>query len=232
MFYTAVNSEGRGVKDQRLGVAASEDLTTWERLGSAPVVSPDPRWYKTLDGGPGPSETWRDPLVLEDPDGDGWHMIVCARAVGADKNDDGVLAHAHSADLRSWELGPPLCEPGAGFGQLEVAQVNIVDGVPMLVFTCHPQEQTDDRIAVSGGEFCTWSVAGDPGGSLLGPWDITRAEPFRAEPDLFAAPFLRDRSGQWVFVGFRNTEPKGVLAFDILDPIPVRRFGGSLLLAL
>ncbi len=229
MFYTAVNSGGRGVKDQRIGIAVSEDLFAWRRLGVGPVVSPDPRWYKTLDGGVGPSETWRDPLVLRDPDGDGWHMIICARAVGAAQNDDGVLAHARSADLRTWELKPPLCAPGAGFGQLEVAQVHVVDDSPLMVFTCHPREQTPERIAASGGEFCTWSVPGDPGGSLLGPWDITRAEPFRAEPDLFAAPFLRNRAGQWVFVGFRNTEPKGVLAFDILDPIPVHRTGGALL---
>lgn len=228
MFYTAVNSGGHGVKDQRIGVAESDDLFTWRRVGSEPVVSPDPRWYKTLSGTGGPSETWRDPLVFRDPDGDGWHMLICARSVEAGPNDDGVLAHARSADLRTWELGPPVCAPGAGFGQLEVAQVRMVDGAPLLVFTCHPQEQTATRIATSGGEYCTWSVSGDPGGSLLGPWDITRAEPFRAEPHLFAAPLVQDRSGQWVFVGFRNTEPQGVLAFDITDPIPVRRDGAAL----
>lgn len=228
MFYTAVNSQGHGVKDQRIGVVASDDLFTWHRITDTPVVSPDPRWYKTLDGGPGPSETWRDPLVLRDPGGDGWHMVICARAVGAARNDDGVLAHARSADLRTWELGPPLCAPGAGFGQLEVAQVSIVDGSPMMVFTCHPQEQTVERIEAAGGQFCTWSVLGEAGGSVLGPWDIRSAEPFRAEPDLFAAPFLRSRSGEWVFVGFRNTEPQGVPAFELLDPIAVRRDGGAL----
>ena len=30
------------------------------------------------------------------------------------RNDDGVIAHATSADLTTWELGPPLCAPGAG----------------------------------------------------------------------------------------------------------------------
>ncbi len=226
MYYTAVNSGGRGVMDQRIGLAESHDLTTWHRVGDAPIVSPDPRWYKTLDGGPGPSETWRDPLVFRDPDGDGWHMLITARAVGAVPNDDGVLAHARSADMRTWELGPPVCAPGAGFGQLEVAQVRVVDGAPLLVFTCHPQEMTPERIARSG-EYCTWSVAGD---ALLGPWDIDAAEPFQPEPYLFAAPLVQDRSGQWVLIGFRNTEPQGVLAFDIIDPVPVRRDGARLLL--
>ncbi|HEY3338670.1 MAG TPA: hypothetical protein VGK18_09215 [Propionicimonas sp.] len=227
MFYTAINTGGRGVKDQRIGVAVSEDLMTWNRFGRAPVAEADPRWYTTLDGGRGPSETWRDPLVIRDPDGAGWHMLICARAVGAGRNDDGVIGHARSTDLRTWHVGPPITAPGAGFGQLEVAQVRVVDGAPLLVFTCHPQEQTAERIAAAGGEYCTWSVRGE---SLLGPWDISRAQPFRPEPDLFAAPLVAERAGGWVLLGFRNTEPRGVLAFELLDPIPVRRDGDELVL--
>ena len=75
--------------------------------------------------------------------------------MGVGRNDGGVVGHARSADMLTWELGPPLTAPGAGFGQLEVAQVWVVDGAPLLVFTCHPQKQTADRIAAAGGEFCT-----------------------------------------------------------------------------
>ena len=60
-----------------------------------------------------------------------------------------------------------------------------------------------------------------PGDSLIGPWDISAARPFVAEPDLFAAPLLQDRAGNWVLVGFVNLEPKGINSFDIIDPIPV-----------
>ena len=74
------------------------------------------------------SETWRDPLVLADPAGAGWHMLVTARDVAAGRNDDGVIAHATSPDLATWTLGPALCAPGAGFGQLEVLQSKIIDG--------------------------------------------------------------------------------------------------------
>ena len=93
----------------------------------------------------------------------------------------------------------------------------MVRGQPTLVFTCHTDEQTDWRKEQSGLH-CTWSVPGD---SLLGPWDISRAQPFVAEPDLFAAPFVLDRAGNWVLVGFLNLEPKGIHSFDIIDPIPV-----------
>jgi len=144
-------------------------------------------------------------------------MLVTARVRTHGQDDDGVLAHARSHDLRTWELGPPVCEAGHGFGQLEVAQVAQVDGRWVMVFTCHPQEMTGERRARTG-DYCTWSV---PGTGALGPWDIGLARPLVAEPDLFAAPLVRRRDGSWALIGFRNTEPAGAHSFEITDPIPV-----------
>jgi len=225
MFYTAINTGGHGLKDQRVGVAESADLFTWRRVLDHPAVEVDTRWYKSLDEDPAASETWRDPFVFRDPDGDGWRMLITARAAGAAPNDDGVLAEARSHDLLTWEVGPPVCSPGAGFGQLEVAQVRVVDGQVVLVFTCHPQEQTQERLDTVGS-FSTWSVTGD---SVIGPWDIGAAQPFTEEPALFAAPLVQQRDGTWAFVGFRNLEPQGILSFDIIDPVPVRMENGRLM---
>ncbi|CUR59540.1 conserved hypothetical protein [metagenome] len=224
MFYTAISSRGHGLRDQRIGVAVSDDLTTWRKVGTEPLLGVDTRWYKSLPEDPTASETWRDPMVFRDPHGDGWHMLITARGLGHDANDDGVIAHATSADLVSWELGPPIAAGGAGFGQLEVNQVRVIDGQHILVFTCHPDEMTAARRAESG-DFCTWSVAGD---SLLGPWDISTAQPFTAEPALFAAPVVQRRDGSWVLVGFRNLEAEGIFAFEIIDPVPVRVVDGVL----
>jgi beta-fructofuranosidase len=227
MYYTAINTRGHGVRDQRIGIVESDDLHSWRRVLDRPAVEADPRWYKTLDGDPTASETWRDPFVFRDPHGDGWRMLITARAKDAAPDDDGVLAEARSADMRHWEVGPPITEPGAGFGQLEVAQVRMVDGRPVLVFSCHPQEQTPDRIERSG-RYCTWSVTGH---ELTGPWDIDRAQPFVAEPTLYAAPLLRQRDGDWALVGFLNTEAEGVLSFEITAPIPVEVRDGALVAA-
>jgi len=221
MYYTAVSRAGRPVYDQRLGLAESEDLMRWRRAGTTPLLEADPRVYRTIDGMV--SETWRDPFVFRDPGGDGWHMLITARDLGSPRLRDGVIAHARSADMRVWELQPPLSEP-AGFGQLEVPQVRVIDGRPLLVFTCGVEEQSV-RQKARWGEFCTWCVTGE---SVLGPWDVAAARPFRAEPDLFAAPLVQTRAGGWVFVGFRNLEPKGSEALEILDPIPVRLVGGEL----
>jgi beta-fructofuranosidase len=217
MYYTAITTAGHGLRDQRIGLAESDDLMTWRRVGDRPLLAPDPRWYRTIDEDPRFSETWRDPFVLRDPEGGGWHMLISARVPTAPRNEDGVLAHARSADLLTWELQPPLTEP-AGFGQLEVAQARQVEGQWLLVFTCHPEEQSEERRR-RVGDYCTWVVAGD---GPTGPWDIARAKPFREEPLLFAAPLVRERDGGWAFVGFRNREGEGIFSFEIVDPIRVR----------
>jgi beta-fructofuranosidase len=222
MYYTALSSDpGHGVKDQRIGLAESRDLTSWQRVGDRPLVAPDPRWYRTIDGTH--SETWRDPFVFADPEGDGWHMLITARHPDAPRLSDGVLAHARGADLATWELQPPLTEP-AGFGQIEVPQVRRVDGRWLLVFTCHPEEQSPEHVATFG-PFSTWYVVGE---SPTGPWKIADARPFEDEPKLFAAPLVQQRDGTWAFVGFRNQEPEGILSFEILDPIAVTLRSGEL----
>lgn len=223
LFYTAISTRGHGVKDQRIGTAVSPDLIEWQREGDAPAVVADARWYKTLDEDPTASETWRDPFVLADPDGSGWHMLVTARAAGAPRLQDGVIAHATSDDLRRWTVQPPLGPP-AGFGQIEVPQVRMVDGTWVLVFTCHPDEQSPAQVQ-RFGPHSTWSITA-PG--PLGPWHLDRARPLTADPFLFAAPLVQRRDGGWSLVGFRNVVAEGRDELWIVDPIAVRLVDGVL----
>ena len=151
LYYSALStSDGLGTEDQRIGVAQSDDLFAWRRIGDQPLVAPDSRWYRTLAGVTGRSSTWRDPFVFADPDGAGWHMLITARAAGVPLARSGVLAHARSADMVTWELQPPLSRPG-GFSELEVAQVRIVEGRPLLVFTVSPSVRPMSRSRGSAG---------------------------------------------------------------------------------
>jgi beta-fructofuranosidase len=223
-YYSALStSRGLGTADQRIGVAQSDDLFSWRRVGDSPLIGPDARWYRTLARHRELSCTWRDPFVFADPDGDGWHMLITARATAVPRLQSGVLAHARSADMLSWELQPPLSRP-AGFGELEVAQVRMVEGRPLLVFTCQPERQADEQIA-RFGRFATWYVLGE---SLTGPWDVGAASPFEGEPKLSAAPLVQLRDGGWAFLGFLSTELSGPPSLEIVDPIRVTLRGDEL----
>ena len=226
LYYTGLSSAGHDVKDQRLGLAVSDDLFTWRRAGPRPLVEADPRLYRTLDGRSPASETFRDPFVFRDPGGDGWHMLITARDPHAARLRDGVVGHARSADGVDWELRPPLAGP-CGFGQIEVPQARIVEGRPLLVFCCHPEEQ-DERQIARFGRFSTWSL---PGPSLTGPWDLDAARPFEADPKLFAAPLVQRRDGGWALFGFQHTESEGGLSFALGDPIAVGLDGDGYLTA-
>ncbi len=226
LFYSALSQRGHRLNDQRIGMALSDELGRWRRGTNQPVAPIDPRWYKTLASHPrgtagpdpeGSSEAWRDPFVLRDPGGRGWHMLITAKALDGDPLDDGVVGYAWSPDLDAWTVKKPLSLPGAGFGNLEVIRSVVVDGRPVLTFSCHQDQMTPERRATAQG-CSTWSVPAD---SLIGPWDISRARPFTADPLLYAAPVVTRRDGSSVILGFHlDTTDEGP-GLEISDPLPV-----------
>ena len=220
MFYTGSSRREDGLV-QRIGAAASLDLLTWQRLDE-PVLEADPRWYEKLDLTVWPDEAWRDPYVVADPGGDGWHMLITARTKNGPADRRGVIGHARSHDLIDWEVQPPLTEPGA-FGQLEVPQVALVDGLPVLVFSCLAAEIPADR-RDEAGDGGVWSVTGE---GLLGPFDPGGAQLF-PHPSLYAARLVQNRRGGWNLLGFRHDEG-GTFVGEMADTVPVRVEGGALI---
>jgi beta-fructofuranosidase len=211
MFYTGAGSKESGLK-QRIGMASSSDLFTWTRHAT-PICESDERWYERLPNVQWHDEAWRDPWVFRDDAGDGWHMLVTARAAAGAGDNRGVIGYARSNDLAEWEVGPPITEPCSGFGHLEVPQVEIVDGRPVMIFSCLGSELAGDR----PGEGGVWAAAGE---SLLGPFDIPGATRLTDE-SLYAARIIRDRADRWVMLAFRNTDESGRFVGEIIDPIPV-----------
>src|SRR3954447_12399113 len=164
MFYTGATERGSALI-QSIGLATSTDLITWHKSPANPVLTADPRWYERSGDSSWVDEAWRDPWVFADPGGDGWHMLITARATDGPVDDRGVIGHARSTDLVTWTARPPLTKPGAGFGQLEVPQVEQVDGRCVLLFSCLRAELAAGRKATgaSGG---VWAVTAD---GPLGP---------------------------------------------------------------
>jgi beta-fructofuranosidase len=220
LFYTG-RSYGDGGRVQRIGTARSHDLVAWRREG--PVLAADRRWYEKLDAGDWPDEAWRDPYVVADPGGDGWHMLLTARAPDGPAGGRGVIGHARSADLRAWEIGLPLTAP-SGFGHMEVPRVATIDGRHVLMFSCWPDRLEDDRRS-------RWRRGGlwvAPGASLLGPWDLASATTLD-HPSLYAANFV-EHEGGWYLLGFRDTED-GAFPGVIADPLPLEGHGATVRIA-
>ena len=96
----------------------------WRWVSTNPVLltappaarKPDPRPPTANEAARITEEAWRDPWVFADPGGDGWHMLVTARANHGPADDRGVIGHAVSPDLKRWEVRPPISKPGSGFG--------------------------------------------------------------------------------------------------------------------
>lgn len=222
MFYTGASLDPSGLNVQTVGSATSPDLVRWTKT-DGPLLGAAAPHYEKLDAGEWHDEAFRDPWVFRDPDGDGWHMLVTARAATGDVFGRGVVGHATSPDLDEWTLREPLSTPSAdGFGQLEVLQVEVVDGRPVLIFSCGPEHASEARRGERGG---TWAVPAD---SVTGPFDISRAHPLTDET-LYVGRLLRRREdGQWLLFAFRNADENGDFVGGVIDPLPVAWRGDRL----
>jgi len=144
-------------------------------------------------------------------------MLLTARACYGPADQRGVIGLARSRDLVHWQAQAPLSLPGEGFSHLEVPQVELVEGRPVLVFSCQAAELSGERreAGMSGGIWCL------PGKSLLGPFDLTQAVRMTDE-SLYSGRLIRDRAGRWVMLAFRNRGRNGRFIGELADPVPVR----------
>jgi beta-fructofuranosidase len=220
LFYTALSrAEERPV--QRIGVARSRDLVTWDRCPENPVSVADPRWYEKADQHPSGDEAWRDPLfVYFDPIENAWVMLVCARANDGPFDARGVMGRARSTDLVTWEPLPPLDTPRE-FGQLEVPQLVEIGGRWYLVFCTgdHSAERLTRTGAAGAWMGTHYMIADNPAG------------PFRLLDD---EALLGDAAGSWyagrietglgpqpLFFAWRRLDEHGRFAGALSNPAAV-----------
>lgn len=219
MFYTGarfLGAEPDTANIEAIGVATSRDLVHWEKNPS-PVVTADPRWYETWPAPGWKEEAWRDPWVFRDPSGVGWHMLVTARANHGDLDDRGVVGYAFSMDLETWEVRPPLTQPGAGFAHLEVLQVELVDEKWVLLFSCPPSALAA-RNAHRESDVGTWvTVIDDP----TAPFDVSNARPLTGA-ELYSGRLVKDRAHQWRFMTVDTGPPERAFTAGLTDPMAFR----------
>ena len=210
----AVDRVCRVVRPLRVGQGAGAGARRRTRGGTRSYA--DGNWH---------DEAFRDPWVLADPDGDGWHMLItAARPTTADVVDRGVVGHAWSADLENWELREPLSEPGQGFGQLEVLQPFVVDGRQVLLFNC----MVGDMPEAARSEGVTGGVWIADAKSPLGPYDIAGARVID-DPSLYVGKFITDRADRRDEVpGLPQRDRRRQFIGEITDPYAVTWDGDRL----
>lgn len=217
MFYTGSRflDPVRHVNIETIGVAVSDDLSTWQKQ-PGPVLTVDGRWYEKLADGTWHEEAWRDPWVTRKRDG--WQMHLTARArptaSDLDPRDTGVVGVAYSDDLVHWTPAPPLSTAGAGFAHLEVLQPFEWNGTSFVLFSCDAAHLAGDRRA-----------RGERGGVWVAPVVDGRFEIHDArllvDERLYAGRIVHDRAGVAHFMGFVNSSRTGDFEGTISDPIPL-----------
>lgn len=214
MFYTGTSREDGG-DIQSVGAATSDDLITWNKVSNEALVRADENHYAKLDRSAWHDEAFRDPWVFKfHTDDELWHMLLTARGMGGPDKESGVMGHATSKDLLNWNVEPPLSKVAAGFGETEVFQFEIVDGVPIILFCCSHRWISEERKARELGGVYSLAVNAD-----LSDLDISTAVCFDA-PGLYAARLIQGVDGGWNLIGFWN-EVGGEFVGELSDPIAV-----------
>jgi len=220
MFYTGSSREDGG-DVQRIGAATSTDLIVWEKHPDNPLVEADSRWYETLEGGNWHDQAWRDPWVFKRDDE--WQMLITARRNEGEKFQRGTIGLATSKDLNSWQVKPPIGLTDSQFGQLEVLQIEQVNGKDVLLFCCGARELSNERPEKEGKKDGVYSIViqGD-----VNNVNLAESE-FFPDETLYAARLIETPTNGWALIGFRNIVD-GRFVGELCDPIPVDIVGSKL----
>lgn len=228
MFYSGIGSAHDGLL-QRIGVAVSDDLLTWTKPSPDPLFATDDRWYETLDLEIWIEETCRDPWVFPDPGGDGFHLYYTARANHGEPDGRGVVGHAWSPDLLTWESRPPITKPG-DYGHLEVPQVVQIGSHHYLIYSVYSWAHSAARQLRAPAVTGTHYMIGE---SALGPFRSLSDEFLFGTPEgpFYAGRLIPDPTGDWMFMSWAQFAPDGAFIGALADPVHVdQRPDGSLVL--
>ncbi len=216
MLYTGISTREDGAV-QRIGLATSDDLTRWEKQGV--LLEADRRWYEKLDADTR-EEAWRDPWVFRDAGSRSFHVLVTARANHGPVDGRGVIGHAWSADLRSWEVGPPVSQPGE-FHHLEVPQLVHLGGAWRILFSAQHRDHSAARLA-RPGVVAEGGIHYLASKDELGPYTLDRdAFLVGGVPARYYAGRLIHRHGNWFLLAWRHHGDGGRFVGELSDPMPL-----------
>lgn len=213
MLYTGVGSREQGLV-QRIGLARSDDMQRWVKHPRNPILEAAPRWYEQLDLDVWFDQAWRDPWVVDDPENGLFHAFVTARSSHGSPRSRGVIGHATSPDLVTWEVRAPLHTP-QGFGYMEIPQIYEFEGRWHLLFSAPAWAQT-----ARPGPHCTGTFHG-VADQLEGPYHEV-APLFCDEAETMYGGKVVDTADGVFALSFRYRDRDGRFVGELTDPMPVR----------
>lgn len=209
MLYTGTSRAENGLV-QRIGLATSPDLVGWTKHPANPVLEADPTRYELLDLDVWHDQAWRDPALIEAPDAT-FHAFITARVPYGPTLERGVIAHATSDDLVTWEIGDPVVGPGE-FGHMEIPQSVAIEGRWHLLYSVPGDMVAQHTPAVTR----TCQVVAD---GIEGPYHEPSDPVVIEHPQWYGAKLVEQYG--WRCLAWRDHERSGTFRGEIGDPWPV-----------
>jgi len=170
MFYTGVNLENT----QRIGLATSDDLFHWRRVGQRPVIRPEEYGWAFCPTAKG--ATCRDPHVIKRGD-EFWLYYTAVSNAGR-----ACIARATSTNLLDWQdQGPAYLEKDLTHPE-----------------SCNVQEWRNQYLLFFGGHIASWSyvISEDPA-----HWPEQTPRPIG--PGMTAMEIIKRAGERWLVAYFR-----------------------------
>jgi beta-fructofuranosidase len=220
MFYTGTRRSDQR-KIQRIGAALSDDLFTWTKIENNPLLAINGEYYETYDPARWHDEAFRDPWVYADPDGDGWRMLITARAKDGLAKGAGVIGQAKSRDLMSWKVGEPVYR-GSYYGEMEVPQLFQFDGWWYCLFSNASRHMEPNYVA-SGKPGIVTGTHYLRSRSSQGPFELTEDRFFAGDETghFYGGKVVEAVDGNLMFMAFLNHRDDGSFVGALSDPLPV-----------
>jgi beta-fructofuranosidase len=220
MFYTGTRKQENGLV-QRVGFANSENLISWTKNPTNPVIEADPTWYEPLDQAVWHDKAWRDPWIFRHPRTGMFHAMITARVNYGPADERGVIGHAVSDDLHRWEVLPPITQPGK-FGHMGVPQIIEILNRYYLIFSVSADKYAQKYLQKLGSDPLHGShymIGDDP----LGPFEYLSEQFFVVDRSgsLYSSKLIQRRSGEWVLIASRHRAANGSFIGELSDPIPI-----------
>jgi beta-fructofuranosidase len=144
---------------QRIGLATSPDLYTWEKAPANPIVTPG-AWSDWNEQRP---TAGRDPMLLLDPRGERHRLYYTATM----RDGRACIGMAASSDLLRWQdCGPTYVEDDRSYSSLQSPYVITHDGRWYLCYSAKSPNPTPSRSAAYQRWAMVYRIAETP----EGPW--------------------------------------------------------------